>query len=373
LKKLPLVDLVRSFSILSVLAIHADTFFLRPSNPDLAWAWNHFQRNGTYGVYAFFLVSGFLITGVIRRNSGGLWNPSLSKFYTQRAGRILPLLILTVWIGILMLWTPRPPHASYVDVFHPESGIIGPGFWICLGTFTFNWFLAFQPLASFGMFWSLLWSLSVEEQFYFLFPPLLKILGNEKNLLRFLVAILGIGFGWRLLCYIAQWNNRDLQVFTSLGAFDNVALGVLLDLAVIRWSPTLSKRKAWPLLCCLSGLTLMLGIYLFTSLNNFCDRVYASTFFSGGLFLFLLGGLQLHFWEWKLWEPLTWPGRYCYGGYLLHPMVFAALFPILFGMDAWKALFLFAAVTTVLAAISFHFFEMPANRLIRKTFDKALF
>ena len=334
------MDLVRSFSILSVLAIHADPFFLRPSNPGLAWAWNHFQKNGTYGVYAFFLISGFLITGVIRRNPGGIWKPSLRKFYIQRAGRILPLLVLMVWIGILMLWTPRPPHASYID---------------------------------FGMFWNLLWSLSVEEQFYFLFPPLLKNLGNEKNLFRLLIAVLGIGFGWRLLCYAAQWNNRDIQVFTSLGAFDNVAFGVLLDLAVIRWSPTLSKSKIWAALCCLSGLILVIGIYLGTSLNNPWDRVYASTFLSSGLFLFLLGGFQFHFWEWKLWEPFAWPGRYCYGGYLLHPMVLAVLFPILFNMEAWEAFFLFAVVTTVLAAISFHFFEMPANQLIRKTFDKPPF
>jgi peptidoglycan/LPS O-acetylase OafA/YrhL len=131
-----------------------------------------------------------------------------------------------------MLSTPRPPDASYIDVFHPESGSIGPGFWICLSAFTFNWFPAFQPLASFGMFWNLLWSLSVEEQFYFLFPPPLKLLSNDKNLFRFLIAVLGIGFGWRLLCHIAQWNNRDLQVFTSLGAFDNLAFGILFDLTI---------------------------------------------------------------------------------------------------------------------------------------------
>jgi hypothetical protein len=42
-------------------------------------------------------------------------------------------------------------------------------------------------------------------------------------------------------------------------------------------------------------------------MNNPWDRVYASSFFAGGLFLFLLGGLQFRFWEWKLWKPLAWP------------------------------------------------------------------
>lgn len=370
MKRFPLVDLVRSFSILSVLAIHSDVFFSHPQNPSLAWVWDHFQRNGTYGVYSFFLISGFLITGVIRNNSGGLWKPSLKKFYVQRAGRILPLLTLTVWIGILMLLTPLPPHPSYVNVFQPESGSTGLGFWICLATFTFNWFLAFHPLASFGMFWNLLWSLSVEEQFYFLFPPLLKTLRNERNLLIVLMLIFVICFSWRFICYDFEWNNRDLQVFTSLGAFDNVAFGVLLNMALHRWGSVLSKKRGWAIACCLTGFILAAGIYLGTSLNNPWDRIFASFFLSAGLFLFLLGGLQFRFWESKLWEPLTWPGRYCYGGYLLHPIVLTILFPILFKMDAWEGFFLFAAVTTCLAAVSYHLFEMPANRLVRKTFNK---
>jgi peptidoglycan/LPS O-acetylase OafA/YrhL len=179
---------------------------------------------------------------------------------------------------------------------------------------------------------------------------------------------LGIGLGWRYLCYAAQWNNRDLQVFTSLGAFDSVAFGVLLNLAMSRWSASLSKRKGWAVFYCLSGVVIFMGVYLGTSLNDSWDRVYASTFLSLGLFLFLLGGLQFQFWNSNLWEPLSWPGRYCFGGYLLHPMVLAVLFPILFGQEAWKGFFIFAFMTMVVATISFHLFEKPANRLIRKTF-----
>jgi len=370
LKRFPLVDLVRSFSILCVLAIHADSFFARPQNPVLAWAWNHFQRNGTYGVYLFFLVSGFLITGVIQNNPGGLWNPSLKRFYVQRAGRILPLLLLTVWIGILMLCTPRPPGASYLDVFRPESGFLSPVAWICLATFTFNWFLAFQTSVTLGMFWSLLWSLSVEEQFYFLFPPLLKLMRSEKRLSQFMFTIIGVSLGWRYLCYAAQWNNRDLQVFTSLGAFDNIAFGVLLYLAVNRWGPALSQRKIWAAILCIVGLSLIIGVYAATSLNDSRDRVYASTLLAFGLFMFLLGGLQFLFWGGKLWQPFSWPGRYCYSLYLWHPLVLAFIFPIIFQMDAWKALLLFTAITTALAAVSFHLFEKPANQMIRKSLDK---
>jgi peptidoglycan/LPS O-acetylase OafA/YrhL len=370
LKRLPLVDLVRSFSILCVLAIHADAFLKRPQNPALAWIWEHFQRNGTYGVYLFFLVSGFLITGVIQNNSGGLWKPSLKKFYIQRAGRILPLLLLTVWIGLLMLWIPRPLDSSYLDVFRPESGSLSPLVWVCLATFTLNWFLAFQTSVTLGMFWNLLWSLSVEEQFYFFFPPLLKLMRNEKRLSQFMAAVIGIGLGWRYLCYAAQWNNRDLQIFTSLGAFDNIAFGVLLYLAVKRWSPALSERKIWAAGIFMTGFILMAVVYAGTSLNNAQDRVYASTLLACGLFMFLLGGLQFHFWEKAGWAPFTWPGRYCYSLYLWHPLVLAFIFPIIFQMDAWKALLLFTVTTTALAAASFHFFEKPANQAIRKSLDK---
>jgi peptidoglycan/LPS O-acetylase OafA/YrhL len=367
LKKIPLIDLVRTFSILVVLAQHLEELAMlrKPENSWLLLLWEHLWKNGIYGVYCFFVVSGFLITGVIAKNSGGLWKPSIREFYIQRAGRIFPLLALTIWIGICMLLIPHDSNDRSFDIFRSTGGSAGMGFWICILTFTFNWYMAFNPLITYALQFGVLWSLSAEEQFYFLFPQVLKRLKNMKNLFGLLVGVIVIGFLWRLAGYFFQSGN-SLQVYASPGAFDNIAFGVLLYLAVERWKSFLLANQKFCCFLCAAGLAVVLCIYWGTSTFVPADRVYASSILDLGLCAFLLGGLHLSFFESKFWSPFRWPGKYCYGGYLLHPMVMVVLYPLVLRADAWAAFILFSIITTALAALSYHFFEMPANRLIRQ-------
>jgi peptidoglycan/LPS O-acetylase OafA/YrhL len=366
LKKFTLIDLVRTFSILVVLALHLGefSFFQKSKNPWSLWVWEHFWRNGTYGVDCFFVVSGFLIAGVIAGNKGGLWKPSFRQFYIQRAGRILPLFCLSILIGILMLIIPGF-IGNNLDVFHSGGGPLSAGFWICVLTFTFNWFLAFNPFLRCGLHFVVLWSLSIEEQFYLLFPYALKKLKNSKSLCLFLVLLVVQGFFWRLGCYFLE-SNIYFQTCASPGVFDHIAVGILLYLAVDRWKIYLLENKTLSWFLCAAGLAVMMGIYFGTSQDSIGDRVYASTVLDMGLFTFLLGGLHLSFFESKFWKPFGLPGRYCYGIYLLHPLVLSVMHSFVFRSDAWIAFAFFALVSTILAGISYHFFEMPANRLVRR-------
>lgn len=339
----------------------------KPENSWSFWIWDHFQRNGTYGVFCFFVVSGFLITRVIAKNQGGLGKPSFRQFYVQRAGRILPLLSLSLWIGILMLLIPRSLNSSSLDVFRPANGFLGSGFWICIFTFTFNWFQAFNPLVHYGLHFGVLWSLSVEEQFYFLFPHVLRKLGNTKNLCFFCFLVVLGGLLWRWGSYLFH-SSSFFQVCPSPSAFDNIAVGILLYLAVERLEFFLLKNKNLSRLLCFVGFVTLLGIYFGTDRLSPWDRIYAPTALDLGLFTFLLGGLHLPLFKSLFWKPFGWPGKYCYGGYLLHPMVLAILFPVIFRRDAWTSYALFMAVTVALAAISYHFLKCPRIGLSGKNF-----
>jgi len=368
MRNLQLIDLVRSFCILSVLAIHSDVIFQKSQNLWVQWCWEHFQRNGVYGVYLFFVISGFLITGVLAKNPGGLYRPSLKIFYVQRAGRILPLLMTTIWIGICMLIMSPPSGFDYLDVFRPEAGHLNAAFWVSIATFTFNWFLAFHTPAAFGLYWGILWSLCVEEQFYLFFPIFLKKTNSENFLWRLLIAIVLFAILWRWLCHLFAPSNRYLQTAVSFGAFDSIAIGSLLYLADQRWGQWLAKDLKKCAVICAAGFTLLAGVYWNTTLSSF-DQIYVPTLLDMGLALFLMGGLRLSFFESRFLKLFSLPGKYCYGGYLLHSLILAVAFPILFRVNVWWGFSLFVFITTVAAGISYHFFEMPANRLIRKTFD----
>ena len=99
MKKLQILDLLRGFSILSVLAVHLQVLRPSPSNPLLRSLWEHFSIPGFYGVTIFFVISGFLITRLIDQNLNGLFHPDIRGFYTRRAARILPLLGVIAIVG----------------------------------------------------------------------------------------------------------------------------------------------------------------------------------------------------------------------------------------------------------------------------------
>jgi len=370
MKKFQIIDLVRSLCLLSVLAMHSDIILQKPQNPWAYSCWEHFQSNGVYGVYLFFVISGFLITGVLAKNPGGLFNPTVRTFYVQRAGRILPLLLTSIWIGICMLMISSNSHSDYLDVFRPEAGHLDAVFWLSIATFTFNWFLAFHPPAAFGLHWNLLWSLCVEEQFYLFFPVFLRKANNEKKMLKLLLVIILFALLWRSLCDFLAPSNHFLQLAASFGAFDSIAIGSLLYLADQQWGSWLAKDQKKCAVICAAGFAVMAVTYWNTSLSSL-DQIYVPTLLSTGLALFLMGGLRLSFFESRFLKLFSLPGKYCYGGYLLHPMILAIAFPVLFQANAWLGFGLFAIITTVVAGISYHFFEMPANRLVRKTFSRS--
>src|SRR5512146_285122 len=94
---MPVIDLVRTFSILVVMAGHFKGF------PSPSWGfelWDQLQNNNAYGVTIFFVVSGFMITRILDKQPGGLFHPSYRTFYIRRTARILPLFLAMVVVGL---------------------------------------------------------------------------------------------------------------------------------------------------------------------------------------------------------------------------------------------------------------------------------
>jgi peptidoglycan/LPS O-acetylase OafA/YrhL len=169
-------------------------------------------------------------------------------------------------------------------------------------------------------------------------------------------------------------QNSGWVKFGSFGCFDQIASGALLYFIVRKYKKFFQLHAWLCVLACFSGGGILMGTYGWThSLGHPMDTVYGASFIALGSFLFLLGGLHLSLFQSKFLTPLAWPGKYSYGIYLLHAFVFYYAYPLLiFHANVLIAFSLFIAISTVVAALSYHLFEVPTNRMIRGIFGLKL-
>jgi peptidoglycan/LPS O-acetylase OafA/YrhL len=210
---MPQLDGLRALAVLAVLAFH-----WIPGIGTLFGA-----SLGELGVDLFFVLSGFLITGILldaRAVNPGENLHVLRQFYLRRFLRIFPLYYATF---VLLALLDIPPFRD-----------------------AFGWHLLYlqnfyQWVHGRGMWGSHLWTLAVEEQFYLLWPFI--VLFAPKTHLRFLLALpILVGPVFRHLC----WTNGSAGDPTILlpGAVDTLALGGTLALAMRSLPPRSVSRLA---------------------------------------------------------------------------------------------------------------------------------
>jgi len=366
------VDLVRLVSILVVFAVHLASSGLPHLHPDPARneAWLYFARNGSYGVTLFFVVSGFVITRTILRRTPDLTRIDLGGFYARRAGRILPLFLLTVGLGTFALLALRPEMESTRFCFRRPDARFDSWFWASLATLSFNWLRILREgdAFGFGLHWDVLWSLAIEEQFYLAYPLVLRGLGTRRRLCVFLGLVVALGPLSRGLAAAYRPESFLLAYTNSFAAFEQIALGALLCLLVEWQGPSDARGLRGALQAVAGGLGAVgvMATYRYTSLESASDRVWGPSAIALALCLFLWAGIRRSWLESPLGRRFTDPGQLSYGGYLLHAAVLFALWPVLGGRAPWPAFLVFAATTLSVSAGVHRFCEVPANRAVRR-------
>ena len=152
------IDGLRAVAVLAVIIYHSKINLLE----------YEIFKGGFIGVDIFFVISGYLITLIILKELNETGNFSLKKFYERRVRRILPALLVVVLASIPFGWMYILP-SSFIEF--SKSIIYSLGY---SSNFYF-WFSGQQYGADDGLLKPFLhtWSLSVEEQFYILFPLIL--------------------------------------------------------------------------------------------------------------------------------------------------------------------------------------------------------
>jgi peptidoglycan/LPS O-acetylase OafA/YrhL len=324
----PELDGLRALAMLAVVAFH----------------YEHRIKGGYLGVTVFFVLSGYLITGLLRTERENRGSVDLPAFYARRALRLFPALIVVV-IGTLILATVTGHQEVSTLRLYEGAGaslLYINDFVLAIGHPT----VWLDPT----------WSLGVEEQFYLIWPILLIVALRELPAAMigrlsiglacaagalYVVIRPGLGFGW--------------TYFSPVGSVMPLLLGCGLSFVaprVPRW------------LAAAAGALLVILVFAAPSgesvaswrgpqqLAAIAAAIVIAYLAGSGMKLMRSGGL-------------VWLGRRSYGIYLIHVVVLEALINGVPGIPGAAHNLIGLPVTLVLAGLSYRFVEQPFLR--RKT------
>lgn len=328
----PELDGIRGLAIIIIVFHHFDYI-----------GGKYFSGRGFLAVDVFFVLSGFLITQILLsyRDRG----IKLRKFYIRRVARLYPILLVSV-VGLSIYLrndyqfldrTPAITSILYIKNFWPWGGVFGP-----------------------------MWSLSAEEQFYFIFPIILFTGMRLLRRNRFTIFV--------LLWLVAVWTVAIVSSapdfnFNSDGIFNLVVFRpsiILVGALIALHKDSLENLVAQNAKFALLQLSVL--IY-FTITLQFPPLAGIAT----GLLLLILServrkasliarGAHLVF----AFRPLAWIGLLSYSIYIWHlPMIFFSSDH--FTVQSVSPIWLFLVKLLAVSCLSFYLFERPVLRLITKT------
>lgn len=303
------LDGVRGLAILAVTLYRLCKEIEPSGNEVLAWI-RRLAPIGERGVDLFFVLSGFLITGILLRSRD---EPHYFRnFIVRRTLRIFPLYFLSLIVGLFAL--PRLMGTTVFDLARRNQSF--------LWTYTSNLKMSWENEWCFGAF-DHFWSLAVEEHFYFVWPAVVLLLNRRPLAIFCMLGIVLVGAartiaasssGWEVAVSVATFFRADslliggmLAIFLSFHAMQTIHRGMVLKVAAITFFTVL------PLLLAVA----FSGRRLLEIPSSLCGLLFAS-----GMAYLLLSSNHSFVVRLMQSSPLRTLGRYSYGMYVVQlPLV----------------------------------------------------
>jgi peptidoglycan/LPS O-acetylase OafA/YrhL len=347
-KYIPQFDGLRAIAILGVLFAHTE--YLQ-SVPHLG-----FLKYGRAGVDLFFVLSGFLITGILLNTKGS--SHYFRNFYARRALRIWPLYFATLFVVFVVILGLRQRAG--------DNG--NDSTWLYYVLYLQNLF----PHLNRPAFLAPTWSLALEEQFYMTWPALIFLLTRRK-LLVVLVGLMFVPLLFRTALLFSGAPYVAVDEFT-LSRLDAIVIGAIWALWLRSANCTQGQWRRWNIgVLGASVAAICLSKLLIHQHSSVLSYSFLATGFAGVLGLSLVSSSTDSLIGRAL--SMAWfryLGKISYGIYLLH-------MPVFIFFEEWRshwravlqttaegkllaAAISFAAVF-VIASVSWFLFEQPILRL----------
>ncbi len=360
----PAIDGLRGIAVLLVLWFHSSYFVTIGTEFNLeGFTYYYYILTiiGETGVDLFFVLSGFLITGILIDTAND--KHVFKNFYIRRSLRIFPL-YYTV-LSIFLIYFILILGLNNIDNWKIFTHIF----------YIQNWSLIHNDDQF--MLLDHTWSLAVEEQFY-LFWPLLFLFFYEKGQgvkQVFFICLFMICFSWFLRLYFMDLNRHKFAYTFTISRLDGLALGALLSVVCVHYKDLLLKYR-FIFVALIWFLVLLLLSVLLVS-ESIDDAHYEATrvglMICVVLYTCLLAYIFLSeksFLKYLLAKPLLISvGKYSYGIYIFHVPIMMIIVKNLYSYDLsyWYAHIILLLsgniISFILAYFSYNLFEKRFLRL----------
>ncbi len=343
LSYIPELDGLRGAAILSVMVFHSGALFL---------------KGGFIGVDIFFVLSGFLITTLLIQEFDESGSVSLKNFYMRRVLRLVPAFVVLLIVFCLVSFAvlnQENAEKNYVDA-------------IISLAYLSNWARAFSihPPEFLGH----TWSLSMEEQFYIIWPIILLTMlrvSNKRHLVLLTATAIAL-LSWILRVYLSVnaaalerlYNGLDTRADTLMVG---CALGILL-------SSGLLSEKAKEILQKLLVVIAPISVAFLLAFFKLCDWRDPQMYYWGFIVVELLTAVLILdvlmnsrsiVKKFLAMRWLVWIGSISYGLYLWHYPIYRTMSAL--GFDVLTIITVGSLLTFIVAAFSYYLLEKPILKL----------
>jgi peptidoglycan/LPS O-acetylase OafA/YrhL len=371
-ERITALDGIRAFALLIIMGYHFG----------LGWL-----SGGFFSLDIFYVLSGYLITGLLLGEYRRRDRIKLSNFWLRRARRLLPALLI-VLVAVTLMVRFAEPAGLYPDFrMSALSALFYFSNWWQIAV-SGSYFVATGPLSPLTH----TWSLAVEEQFYLVWPfVVLAVMGLARTFARGIRALLALSLVGAVasavemaLLYNPSSSTNTTRIYFGT---DTHAQSILVGAVLACALTMIQMRRGEEGMDPAARTPLARGVLVVSGVAGLAALVVLSSVLDGSSSLAYRGGFALcaasaaavitavvcvpggPLAQVLSWRPLVWVGTVSYGAYLWHYPIFIYLDGARTGLQGLSLLAVRSAATFGLAAASFYLVERP---VIEGTFWRSI-